>query len=102
MNPNVVSGRRKLQPIESIRGVLEGWQLTFDLCGVPGFLLGSTNFKENSKSFRTEVQIDEQKLRNIESDCPSEPDPSSPLLSTVKQRKSHPDLDSETQQKYNE
>jgi hypothetical protein len=66
------------------------------------FPLGSTNFKENSKSFRTEVQIDEQTLRNIESDCPSEPDSSSPLLPTVKQRKSHQDLDTETQQQYNE
>ncbi len=66
------------------------------------FPLGSTNFKENSKSFRTEVQMDEQTLRNIESDCSLEPDSSSSLLPTVKQRKSHPNLDIVTQQQYDE
>lgn len=47
MYPNVLSGRRKIHPIESIAGVLEGWQLTFDLRGVPGIEPCFGNIKEN-------------------------------------------------------
>lgn len=50
MHPNVLSGRRKIHPLESIPGVLEGWQLTFDLNGVPGIEPCFGNIKENPDS----------------------------------------------------
>jgi len=50
MSPRVLSGRRKIHPIESIPGVLEGWQLTFDLRGIPGVEPCFGNIKENSES----------------------------------------------------
>ncbi len=50
MHPSVLSGRRKIQPLESIPGVLEGWQLTFDLGGVPGIEPCFGNIKENPDS----------------------------------------------------
>ena len=50
MSPRVLSGRRKIQPIESIPGVLEGWQLTFDLRGIPGVEPCFGNIKENPES----------------------------------------------------
>ena len=49
MEPNVLTGRRKIQPIESIPGVLEGWQLTFDLRGIPGIEPCFGNIRENSE-----------------------------------------------------
>lgn len=50
MNPDVLTGRRNIQPLESIPGVLEGWQLTFDLRGIPGVEPCFGNIKENSDS----------------------------------------------------
>jgi len=50
MYPNVLSGRRKILPLESIPGVLEGWQLTFDLRGIPGLEPCFGNIKENPDS----------------------------------------------------
>ena len=50
MSPRVLSGRRKIHPKESIPGVLEGWQLTFDLRGVPGVEPCFGNIKENRDS----------------------------------------------------
>lgn len=50
MHPSVLSGRRKIHPKESIPGVLEGWQLTFDLRGVPGVEPCFGNIKENPNS----------------------------------------------------
>jgi len=50
MHPNVLSGRRKIHPVESIPGVLEGWQLTFDLRGIPGVEPCFGNIKENPDS----------------------------------------------------
>jgi hypothetical protein len=50
MHPNVLSGRRKIHPIESIPGVLEGLQSTFDLQGVPGLEPCFGNIKENPQS----------------------------------------------------
>lgn len=50
MHKNILSGRRKIHPIESIPGVLEGWQLTFDLRGVPGVEPCFGNIKENPDS----------------------------------------------------
>jgi hypothetical protein len=47
---NVLSGRRKIHPIESIPGVLEGWQLTFDLRGIPAVEPCFGNIKENPDS----------------------------------------------------
>ncbi|CAF4250264.1 unnamed protein product [Adineta steineri] len=47
MFPNVLTGRRKIHPIESIPGVLEGWQLTFDLRGIPALEPCFGNIKEN-------------------------------------------------------
>lgn len=50
MLPRVLTGRRKIHPIESIPGVLEGWQLTFDLRGIPGVEPCFGNIKENPES----------------------------------------------------
>ncbi|UJR10557.1 hypothetical protein I4U23_014757 [Adineta vaga] len=50
MCPKVLSGRRKIRPLESIPGVLEGWQLTFDLRGIPGVEPCFGNIKENPES----------------------------------------------------
>jgi len=50
MHPSVLSGRRKIHPLESIPGVLEGWQLTFDLRGIPGIEPCFGNIKENPDS----------------------------------------------------
>lgn len=50
MHPKVLTGRRKIPPIESIPGVLEGWQLTFDLKGIPAIEPGFGNIKENAQS----------------------------------------------------
>jgi hypothetical protein len=50
MYPNVLTGRRKIHPIESIPGVLEGWQLTFDLRGIPAVEPCFGNIKENVES----------------------------------------------------
>jgi hypothetical protein len=50
MYPNVLSGRRRIHPVESIPGVLEGWQLTFDLSGIPGVEPCFGNIKENPNS----------------------------------------------------
>jgi hypothetical protein len=50
MHPSVFSGRRKIQPLESIPGILEGWQLTFDLAGIPGVEPCFGNIKENPDS----------------------------------------------------
>ena len=50
MSPRILSGRRKIEPVESIPGVLEGWQLTFDLRGVPGVEPCFGNIKENPES----------------------------------------------------
>lgn len=50
MCPTVLSGRRRIRPLESIPGVLEGWQLTFDLRGVPGVEPCFGNIKENPES----------------------------------------------------
>ena len=50
MYPTVLSGRRKIHPIESIPGILEGWQLTFDLRGLPAVEPCFGNIKENPQS----------------------------------------------------
>jgi hypothetical protein len=50
MYPNVLTGRRKIHPIESIPGVFEGWQLTFDLRGIPAVEPCFGNIKENVES----------------------------------------------------
>lgn len=50
MCPKILSGRRKIHPLESIPGVLEGWQLTFDLRGIPGVEPCFGNIKENPQS----------------------------------------------------
>lgn len=50
MHPNVLTGRRKIKPIESIPGVLEGWQLTFDLRGIPAIEPCFGNIKPNPAS----------------------------------------------------
>lgn len=50
MHKNILSGRRKIHPLESIPGVLEGWQLTFDLRGVPGVEPCFGNIKQNPDS----------------------------------------------------
>ncbi|CAF0885178.1 unnamed protein product [Didymodactylos carnosus] len=50
MYPNVLSGRRKIHPIESIPGILKGWQLTFDLGGIPAVEPCFGNIKENPHS----------------------------------------------------
>jgi hypothetical protein len=50
MHSNVLSGRRKIQPFESVPGVLEGWQLTFNLRGIPGIEPCFGNIQENSDS----------------------------------------------------
>lgn len=50
MFPRVLTGRRKIQPVESIPGVLEGWQLTFDLRGIPALEPCFGNIKENPQS----------------------------------------------------
>jgi hypothetical protein len=47
MCSDVLTGRRKIKPVESIPGVLEGWQLTFDLRGVPGVEPAFGNIKPN-------------------------------------------------------
>ncbi|CAF1340868.1 unnamed protein product [Rotaria sp. Silwood1] len=47
LQPKVLSGRRKIQPIESIPGILEGWQLMFDLRGIPAVEPCFGNIKEN-------------------------------------------------------
>ncbi|CAF2854280.1 unnamed protein product [Rotaria sp. Silwood2] len=47
MHPNVLTGRRKIHPVESIPGVLEGWQLTFDFRGIPAVEPCFGNIKEN-------------------------------------------------------
>ncbi|CAF1264236.1 unnamed protein product [Adineta steineri] len=50
MYPSILTGRRKIHPIESIPGVLEGWQLTFDLRGIPAVEPCFGNIKENPDS----------------------------------------------------
>ena len=50
MHPNALTRRRKIQPLESIPGVLEGWQLTFNLRGIPGVEPCFGNIKENPDS----------------------------------------------------
>ncbi|CAF3026133.1 unnamed protein product [Rotaria socialis] len=50
MHPDTLTRRRKIQPIESIPGILEGWQLTFDLRGIPGVEPCFGNIKENPDS----------------------------------------------------
>ncbi|CAF1005216.1 unnamed protein product [Rotaria sp. Silwood1] len=47
MLPSVLTGRRKIHPIESISGILEGWQLTFDFRGIPAVEPCFGNIKEN-------------------------------------------------------
>ena len=49
MSPKVLSGRRKIHPIESTPGILEGWQLTFDLRGIPAVEPCFGNIKENGE-----------------------------------------------------
>lgn len=50
LHPDTLSGRRKIRPLESIPGVLEGWQLTFDLRGIPAVEPCFGNIKENPNS----------------------------------------------------
>jgi hypothetical protein len=62
------------------------------------FPLGSTNFKANTKSFRAEVQIDEQTLQDTVKDISSEQNSSSPFPLSTKQRKNNQNLASLAQQ----
>ncbi|CAF3951302.1 unnamed protein product [Rotaria sordida] len=50
MHPDILTGRRKIRPVESIPGILEGWQLTFDLRGIPAVEPCFGNIKENPDS----------------------------------------------------
>lgn len=47
MNHAVLTGRRKICPAESIPAVLSGWQLTFDLRGIPAVEPAFGNIKPN-------------------------------------------------------